>query len=327
MSPTSGLSGRRLPGLPESTGLYDPRFEHDACGVAFVVDIQGHASHDIVQQGLTALQHLRHRGASGDEVNTGDGAGAQIQIPDAFLRRECSAAGINLPPAGQYGIGMLFLPSDGQDVAPFIDLIRSEVERSGLTVLGWRDVPQDNREIGLSARVGEPDIRQVFIGATAGESNSRALELQLYLARRRIETAAQGAMYIASMSSQTLVYKGMLTADQLPAYYPDLTDPAVESALILVHQRFSTNTFPSWSLAHPYRYLSHNGENNTLRGNINWMRAREHLLRSETFGGELADLLPVIQPGGSDSAALDNVLEFLVMTARSLPHALMMLIP
>ncbi len=313
-------------GLPSAAGLYDPRWEHDACGVAFFVDIKGRASHEVVAQGLTALQNLRHRGASGYEKTTGDGAGILIQIPQRFNRHVCGELGIELPDPGHYGVGMLFMPQNPSQAEQCREVVAGQIAASGLELLGWRAVPQDNSEIGNAAKAGEPDVQQVFIGSGEQALSGLDLERKLYLLRRRIEKSG-APLYVASLSSRTLIYKGMLTAEQLPGYYPDLTNPAIESALALVHQRFSTNTFPTWSLAHPYRYLAHNGEINTLRGNINWMHAREQLLESEIFGDELADLLPVIQPGGSDSAALDNVLEFMLMTGRSLPHALMMLIP
>ena len=313
-----------IKGFPAAAGLYDPRWEHDACGVAFYVDIKGRKSHEIIAQGLKALKNLGHRGASGYEKTTGDGAGILIQIPQRFHRYVCGELGIVLPDPGHYGVGMLFMPQDAELAEKCRDIVATKIAETGLEMLGWRDVPQNNAEIGNGSKAGEPDIQQVFIGS--GEQSPADLERRLYLLRRRIEKSG-APFYIASLSARTLIYKGMLTADQLPGYYPDLTHPLIESALALVHQRFSTNTFPTWSLAHPYRYIAHNGEINTLRGNINWMHAREQLLESDIFGDELADLLPVIQPGGSDSAALDNVLEFLLMTGRSLPQTLMMLIP
>jgi glutamate synthase (ferredoxin) len=322
------------PGVPGRQGLFDPRAEHDACGVGFVVHTKGHRSHDIVRKAMTVLINLEHRGACGCEVNTGDGAGILLQMPDAFLRKVAPCA---LPPAGAYGAGLVFLPRDARDREAVKAFVARVIEEEGQRLLGWRDVPHDNRLIGDSAKATQPIFQQVFIGLSPDVAGSGAkAERTLYVIRKRIEYGADRLdisalsrrfFYIVSLSSQTLVYKGMLTARQLEPMFPDLTDPDLESALALVHQRFSTNTFPSWPLAHPYRYIAHNGEINTLRGNINWMRAREGLLQSDLFGDDLEKLLPVIREGGSDTATFDNVLEFLVMTGRSLPHAILMMIP
>jgi glutamate synthase (ferredoxin) len=330
----------RVPHTPAAAGLYDPRHEHDACGVGFVVDIKGRRSHAVIEKGLQVLINLLHRGACGCEANTGDGAGVLLQTPDRFLRKVTAQLGITLPPAGRYGAGLVFLPREESEREQLRHLIVQIAREEGQDVLGWRLLPTDDRSLGASARSARPIIEQVFIAdrsACDGDDDEAArtrFERKLYVIRKRVEHAAdrlalgeRHAFYIPSLSSQTLIYKGMLTADQIEATFPDLVDPDVESALALVHQRFSTNTFPSWPLAHPYRYIAHNGEINTLRGNINWMRAREGLLRSDLLGDDLQKILPIIREGGSDTAVFDNVLEFLVMTGRSLPHAILMMIP
>jgi glutamate synthase (NADPH/NADH) large chain len=325
---------------PAAAGLYDPRHEHDACGVGFVVDIKGRRSHAVIEQGLQVLVNLLHRGACGCEANTGDGAGVLIQVPDRFLRKVTLPLGIALPPAGQYGVGLVFLPQGHDEREQLRRLLEQIAREEGLNLLGWRVLPIDDRSIGASARAARPVIEQVFVaprhsGDVKPDTAAQArLERKLYVLRKRAEHAAdrlplveRHAFYIPSLSSKTLIYKGMLTADQLEPTFADLADPDLESALVLVHQRFSTNTFPSWPLAHPYRYIAHNGEINTLRGNINWMRAREGLLQSELLGEDLRKILPIIREGGSDTATFDNVLEFLVMAGRSLPHAILMMIP
>jgi glutamate synthase (ferredoxin) len=319
---------------PPAQGLYNPAAEHDACGVGFVVHIKGRSSHDIVQKALQVLVNLEHRGACGCEENTGDGAGILIQMPDAFLRT-CAPA--TLPPAGQYGAGLVFLPHDESDRNRIKDLIARIVDEEGQRLLGWRDVPTDNRLVGPSARATQPVFQQVFIAASAAAAGDRSVfERKLYVIRKRVEHAVDSLkvnplsrrfFFIVSLSANTLTYKGMLTARQLAPMFPDLGDPELTSALALVHQRFSTNTFPSWPLAHPYRFIAHNGEINTLRGNINWMRARQGLLASDLFGGDLEKVLPIIREGGSDTAIFDNVLELLVRAGRSLPHAILMMIP
>jgi glutamate synthase domain-containing protein 2/glutamate synthase domain-containing protein 1/glutamate synthase domain-containing protein 3 len=344
------MSDQPVPRPPAAAGLYDPRYEHDACGVGFVVDIKGRRSHSVIEKGLQVLINLLHRGACGCEANTGDGAGILIQTPDRFLRKVTAALGIALPPAGQYGTGLVFLPRVAAEREQCRLLIERIVEEEGQRVLGWRLVPTADAGIGASAQATKPVIEQVFIGAkgdfqlkpeavgeTTGGTESEGpswFERKLYVIRKRIEHEADGlglnerhAFYFPSLSSRTLIYKGMLIADQIEATFPDLLDPDLESALALVHQRFSTNTFPSWPLAHPYRFIAHNGEINTLRGNINWMRAREGLLRSDVLGDDLKKILPIIREGGSDTATFDNVLEFLAMTGRSLPHAILMMIP
>ena len=318
---------------PTKGGLYDPRFEHDACGVGFVVDIEGRPSNRIVQQGLEVLMNLRHRGAKGAETNTGDGAGILLQIPHQFLDQELGRNNTHLPDPGEYGVGMVFLPPEDAQAQKIQALVENAVYRTGQTLLAWRDVPTDNSPIGTSARGAEPRIRQVFIGRGA-QTEAADLERKLLLVRKRAERAVRESsipgredFYVASLSARTVAYKGMLSGEQIETYFPDLQDSQVTSALALVHQRFSTNTFPSWPLAQPFRYLAHNGEINTLRGNINWMRAREGLFRSEFFGEDLGDLFPVAIEGGSDSAIIDNALEMLMLCGRSLQHAVMMLIP
>ena len=323
---------------PGATGLYDPRHEHDACGVGFVVNIKGVRTHKLVEQAFEVALNLLHRGACGCEANTGDGAGLLIQIPDKFFRRETAALGFSLPAAGDYGVGMLFLPRGCDERARVEELVTRIVHEEGQSLLGWRDVPTDSSALGDSARRGEPTMRQVFIGRDTrlegGPDAGARFERKLYVIQKRLARAVDvlrleeaSLFYIVSLSSQTIVYKGMLVVDQVEAMFPDLVDPDVESALALVHSRFSTNTFPSWPLAHPYRYCAHNGEINTLRGNLNWMRAREALCESDLFGDDLSKLFPVAREGQSDTATFDNVLQFLVMTGRSVPHAILMMIP
>ncbi len=324
--------------LPPAQGLYDPRNEHDSCGVGFVVNIAGNRSHKLVRQAFEVVLNLSHRGACGCEANTGDGAGMLLQLPHKFLKKAAGTLGIDLPEAGAYGVGMVFLPQDQSERRHIEELFARIVTDEGHQFLGWRDVPTDDTPLGATARSGEPVIRQIIIGRSPARANvpdPRArFERDLYVIRRRVtldvdglELAERHLFYIASLSSNTIVYKGMLIADQFETMFPDLADPDVESALALVHSRFSTNTFPSWPLAHPYRYVAHNGEINTLRGNINWMRARETLCRSELFGDDLAKLFPLIKEGQSDTATFDNVLEFLVQTGRPLAHAMLMMIP
>jgi glutamate synthase (ferredoxin) len=323
----------------QRSGLYDPSFEHDSCGVGFVVDIAGRRSHAVIARALQALINLQHRGACGCETDTGDGAGILIQVPDRFLRKVTARSGIALPPQGCYGAGAVFLPTESGARLRLRQLLARVVAEQGQSLLGWRPVPVEDDQLGGSARASRPVIEQVFIGASAEvrealAQDPMAFERTLYVIRKRIEHAVDALpaadrqrFYIPSLSSRTLVYKGMLTAAQIQPTFPDLGDPDMESALALVHQRFSTNTFPSWPLAHPYRFVAHNGEINTLRGNINWMHARERLLRSPLFGDDLRKLLPIIREGGSDTATFDNVLELLVMAGRSLPHAMLMMIP
>ena len=318
---------------PHKQGLYDPRFEHDACGIGFVADIKGRKSHEIVQQAIQVLVNLNHRGACGCEANTGDGAGVLLQIPQRFLAHETEALNIVLPPVGQYGVGMIFLPTEQEAQLECERLFERIAVEEGQHVLGWRTVPADDALLGPTAKASQPLIRQIFIGRDPNLQDDLAFERKLYVIRKRVSKGAKRGIherrmfYVSSLSSRTIVYKGMLTADQLMDFYPDLGDPLVESALALVHSRFSTNTFPNWARAHPYRYLCHNGEINTLRGNINWMHARESKFRSELFGPDLSKIFPVVDTEGSDSAMFDNVLEMLTLSGRSLPHAMMMMIP
>ena len=318
--------------LPAAQGLYDPQYEHDACGMGFVVNIKGGRSHTIIEQALMVLNNLEHRGAKGAEENTGDGAGILFQIPDIFFREECGSLGIELPEAGSYGVGMVFAHADDRIRAACESYLAAIAGEEGLKVLGWRDVPVDPADLGESALKAMPRIRQVFVAPDGDIRDHMALERRLYALRKRIENGLarkvpEGRMYFASLSSRTIVYKGMLSTDQLLGYYRDLSDERIESALALIHSRFSTNTFPSWERAHPNRYSIHNGEINTLRGNVNWMHARQSMLRTDVFGGELNRLFPIIDERGSDSAMFDNCLEFLSLAGRSLPHAVMMMIP
>ena len=331
----SERSRARRVGPPAKQGLYDPRFEHEACGVGFVVNIKGRKSHSIIQQALQVLLNLNHRGACGCEANTGDGAGILIQPPHGFLKLVAREARVTLPPAGEYGVGMVFLPQDGAQRAECETIFTGIAAEEGQPVLGWRTIPTSNVTLGATALAGEPLMRQVFLARNPKLADDAAFERKLYVIRRRAENAIRYSgkvpggefFYVSSLSYKTVVYKGMLLTEQLTQYYPDLSHPAMESALALVHSRFSTNTFPSWNRAHPYRYLAHNGEINTLRGNINWMHARQAMFESDLFGDDLQKVLPVICPDGSDSAMFDNCLELLVLAGRSLPHAVMMMIP
>ncbi len=319
---------------PRAQGLYDPRFEHDSCGIGFVVDVQGRKSHDVIEKGIQVLLNLEHRGACGCEKNTGDGAGILIQMPHAFLSEECGRLQIRLPGPARYAAGNFFLPVEPESRRQCEQLVECTAREEGLGVLGWRTLPTDNSSLGPTARAGEPVMRQLFLSRPDEIEEDLAYERKLYVARRRIENAVRASevpgkagFYVPSLSHRTLVYKGMLIAPQLPLYFPDVVDPRLESALALVHSRFSTNTFPNWARAHPYRFICHNGEINTLRGNVNWMHARESLFASSLFGDDLRKLLPIVDPAGSDSAMFDNVLELLVLGGRSLPHAVMMMIP
>jgi len=319
-------------GLPKKQGLYDPQFEHDACGVGFVTNIKGKKSHEIVQQGLTVLANLDHRGAVGSEHNTGDGAGILIQMPDAFFRSVCPPLDIDLPQPGHYGVAMLFMSPVATERSAAKHVFLRILAEEGLTLIGWRDVPTDNSSLGETAKAGEPLVRQLFFKRDDTFADEDAFNRKLYVVNQRAIHEIRDAevdpyWYIASISSRTLVYKGMLMPAQLDQYYPDLRDPSMESAIALVHSRFSTNTFPSWDRAHPYHYLAHNGEINTLRGNVNWMHARQSLFASELFGDDIKKILPVINTNGSDSSMFDNCLELLMMSGFSLPHAVMMMVP
>ncbi|MCA2624567.1 MAG: glutamate synthase large subunit [Microcystis sp. M20BS1] len=315
---------------PRKQGLYDPQFEHDACGVGFIVHKTGKKSHDIVEQALTILLNLDHRGACGAEKNTGDGAGILCQIPDLFFRKVTSNLGFTLPAAGQYGVGMLYTAPDAEIRGKSRQEFEKIAAEEGLKVLGWRDVPTDNSSLGNSAKSTEPFIEQVFIERDANLSDDLAFERKLYVIRKRSHLNRQSFnryWYPCSISSRTIVYKGQLMPVQVGDYFPDLHDPDFQSALGLVHSRFSTNTFPSWERAHPYRYIAHNGEINTLRGNINWMHARQSMFASPLFGEDIKKIQPVINIEGSDSLIFDNALELMVLSGRSLPHAVMMMIP
>ncbi len=311
---------------PKAVGLYDPRFEHDACGVGMVARLDNVPTHEVITRAITALENLEHRGATGADPCTGDGAGILMQMPDELMR---AAVDFELPPAGQYGVLMCFLPRDPAPRQRLEALLERIVADEGQRLLGWRDVPIEEEHTGEVAAACRPAIRQLFVGAGAAQAGDQdAFERKLYVIRRISDlTAAEPGLYVTSSSSRTINYKGMLISFQLGKFYTDLSDERTKSALALVHSRFSTNTFPSWELAHPYRVICHNGEINTVMGNVNWMRARESELRSELFGEDLAKILPVVTAGNSDSATFDNVLELLMLAGRSLPHAAMMMIP
>ncbi|HFD80105.1 MAG TPA: glutamate synthase large subunit [Gammaproteobacteria bacterium] len=320
--------------FPKKQGLYDPHNEHDACGVGFVAHIKGQQSHAIVRQGLQILENLTHRGAVGADPLAGDGAGILIQMPDRFLREECATLDIELPAPGRYAAGMIFLPQHDRTRAECEALIERTIEEEGQILLGWRDVPTDSSGLGQSVKDVEPVVRQLFIGCSETMDSQDAFERRLFIIRKLVENRVRESgweqrenFYIPSLSSRTLLYKGMLLANQVDAYYEDLKDERLVSALALVHQRFSTNTFPSWDLAHPFRMIAHNGEINTLRGNVNWMRARRHSMASKLFGDDLEKIWPLIPEGQSDSACFDNALELLVAGGYSMAHAMMMLIP
>jgi glutamate synthase (ferredoxin) len=318
--------------LPPKQGLYDPQFEHDACGVGFIVHMKGEASHSIVEQALTILLNLDHRGAVGAEPNTGDGAGLLLQMPHKFMKRVAATQGITLPEAGQYGVGMIYTSPDPAIRQHSRSLFEQIVAEEGQTVLGWRDVPTCNASLGETAKASEPFVQQVFIRRDSALTDDWAFERKLYVIRKRSHTAILKTeidtyWYPTSLSCRTLVYKGMLMPVQVGQYFPDLNDSDMESALGLVHSRFSTNTFPSWERAHPYRYIAHNGEINTMRGNINWMHARQSMFESDLFGDDLKRATPLINIDGSDSTIFDNTLELLTLSGRSLPHAVMMMIP
>ena len=298
-------------------GLYDPRFEHDACGIGAVVNISGKREHAIIDHGKQVLLNLRHRGAAGSDESTGDGAGILLQVPREFLQAEAEALEIKLPGRDAWAVGMAFVPREGADaVAAWEEVVAAALGHYGLALLGWRELPTDDTCLGDIARESEPRIRQFF--TDAGGLVGEALERRLFMARKRIERLTRekfgtnATFYIASLSAQTIVYKGMFMAQQLFAYYPDLADKRMTTSLAIVHQRYSTNTFPSWTLAQPFRCLAHNGEINTLSGNRNRMRAREMKLSSELLGDDLTDLYPVLTEGASDSAQFDNALELLM---------------
>jgi glutamate synthase (NADPH/NADH) large chain len=320
--------------LAHPRGMYDPVNERDACGVGLICNLHGEKSHSIVHQGLQILVNLAHRGACGADEKTGDGAGILLQIPDAFLRARAGDEGLRLPEPQAYGAGLVFLPRDPAQQKYCMDLFENVVRQEGQEFIGWRNVPVNDEVLGDTARKVKPDIKQVFVGRGKGLQDAAHFERKLYIIRKVLEKVLRESnltekkyFYIPSLSCNTMVYKGLLQADQIEPFFPDLTDPLMASSLALVHQRYSTNTFPTWDLAHPFRFMCHNGEINTLRGNVNWMRTREGLFQSELFGADMSKLFPVLTPGASDSAILDNALELLYHTGRPLPQAVMMLIP
>jgi glutamate synthase (NADPH/NADH) large chain len=322
------------PGLPDAQGLYDPRNEKDSCGVGFIADMKGRKSHKIVQDAIQILLNLEHRGAVGADPRAGDGAGMLVQMPDAFFRKEAGKLGFDLPEPGHYAVGYIFFPRDVEGQTIVRDIIEKVIADEGQVLLGWREVPTDNASLGYSVKPTEPLHRQIFVGRGAGVASEEEFERRLFVLRKVISNLVYDlndprtkGYYPVSLSCRTIVYKGMFLADQLGAYYPDLHDPSFESALALVHQRFSTNTFPAWSLAHPYRMVAHNGEINTLRGNVNWMAARQASVDSELYANDISKLWPVSYEGQSDTACFDNALEFLVQGGYSLAHAVMMLVP
>ena len=323
-----------MTGRPGKQGLYDPWFEHDACGVGFVVDMKGRKTHQTLRDALQVLINLDHRGASGSEINTGDGAGVLLQMPHKFFTEACKSTRITLPAAGEYGCGLVYLPRNPTVRRKVEEKFEQVVQSEGQVFLGWRTVPTSSAALGDTALSCEPFMRQVFIGRGPGLTDDLAFERKLFVIRKRAYTdirtstiTGSETWYVASLSMKTLIYKGMLLTTQLADYFPDLANPAMETALAIVHSRFSTNTFPSWERAHPYRYIAHNGEINTLRGNINWMHARQALFECEAFGDDIKKILPIINPHGSDSSMFDNTLELLVLAGRPLAHAMMMMIP
>ncbi|MEX2381881.1 MAG: glutamate synthase central domain-containing protein, partial [Opitutales bacterium] len=321
-------------GLPEAQGLYHPSQEHDSCGVGFLCHLKGRKSHDLIEGALQMCLNMDHRGGCGCDPETGDGAGIFMQLPHRFFEEVAPECGIDLPEEGLYAVGFVFLPTEKDACAESMKKMEKIVRREGQTVLGWRDVPVVSSLLGKASRACEPRMKQIFIGRSTDIKDDNAFERKLYVIRRISSDANryQGVagsehFYVSSLSSHTIVYKGMLTTGQLPEYFPDLHHPAMETAMALVHSRFSTNTFPSWPRAQPFRYMCHNGEINTMRGNSNWMQARQRLLGNGILGPDLKKLLPIIREDGSDSAMFDNCLEFLVLSGRPLPQAVMMMIP
>src|SRR5499433_2597262 len=330
----AGRGSTADPGTPFAQGLYDPALDKDSCGVGFIADIKGRKSHQLIEDGLRILCNLEHRGAVGADPRMGDGAGILVQMPHKFFAKKTAELGFKLPKPGEYAVGYLFMPQDVNWRQIVRDIYSEVIAREGLTLLGWRDVPTDNSTLGESVKPTEPKHMQVFIGRGKKKFSEDEFERRLYILRKSISNAIYrrrerrtAGYYPVSISCRTVIYKGMFLADQLGTYYPDLHDPDFESALALVHQRFSTNTFPTWSLAHPYRYIAHNGEINTLRGNVNWMAARQASVSTPLFGRDITKLWPISYEGQSDTACFDNALEFLVMGGYSLAHAAMMLIP
>ena len=332
---TNDRPGQPSISAPPKQGLYDPQFEHDACGLGFVVNMKGRKSHQLVSDALQILVNLDHRGACGCEANTGDGAGILIQVPHEFFSAQAARLGFKLPAPGQYGVGQLFLPQDPAEREAIKTELAKIIAAEGQPVLGWRDVPTDNSSLGKTAVAAEPFMAQVFVGRDAAIKSDDAFERKLYVIRKIAEQRIRYSgkipggkwFYVSSLSARTLIYKGMLMSEQVEKYYADLREPAVITALALVHSRFSTNTFPSWDRAHPNRYIAHNGEINTLRGNVNWMHSAQSNFKSAVFGKEIKKVVPVINTDGSDSAQFDNCVELLVMAGRELPHAMMMMIP
>jgi len=311
---------------PYKQGLYRQEFEHENCGIGFVAHLKGKKSHSIIKQGLDILTNMTHRGAEGADSKTGDGAGVLIQVPRDFYLIQ----GYSLPPEGQFGTGLVFFPQDSSDAGICKEIFLNIIKEEGVDLIGFRDVPRNNTVIGEIAKAAEPDILQILLGADIPQEE---LERKLYIIRKLTENAIRNSdlkqksfFYIPSLSTKVLIYKGMLTSNQLGEYFLDLNDERVQSAIALVHSRFSTNTFPSWDLAQPFRMLGHNGEINTIKGNRFWMEARESILKSDKLG-DLSRLYPIIEPDKSDSASLDNVLEFLIMSGKSLPYAMSVLIP
>ena len=311
---------------PVQQGLYRQEFEHENCGIGFVAHIKGKKSYSIIRQGLEVLENMNHRGAEGADKKTGDGAGMLIQVPRDFYLIQ----GYALPPAGQFGTGLIFLPQDSTDAHKCREILLNTIKEEGVNVIGFREVPRNKSAIGEIARAAEPEIVQILLGADIQQDD---LERKLYIIRKRAENIIRASdigqkdfFYLPSLSTKVLVYKGMLTSMQLGEYFLDLRDERLQSAIALVHSRFSTNTFPSWDLAQPFRVLGHNGEINTIKGNRFWMEARESILKSDKLG-DLSRLYPIVEPGKSDSASLDNVLEFLLMSGKSLPYAMSVLIP
>src|SRR5208337_2842999 len=322
------------PLTPRAQGLYDPAKEHDSCGVGFVADMKNRKSHDILEKGLQILVNLDHRGAVGADPTLGDGCGVLTQIPHRFFAPECAKLGFELPEPGHYAIGQFFMPRDGEARKRVRNIVEEVISAEGQKVLGWRDATVDNSGLGERVKAVEPLVQQIFIGRAANLATEDDFERRLYIIRKVVSNRVYAIgspevaeYYPVSMSARTIVYKGMVLVRQLAPYYRDLLDPHYETALALVHQRFATNTFPSWRLAHPYRMVAHNGEINTLRGNVNWMAARQASVDSELFGNDISKLWPISYEGQSDTACFDNALEFLVQGGYSLVHAMMMLIP
>lgn len=318
---------------PKKQGLYDPDFEHDSCGVGFIAHMKGKKSHDIIRSGIQILENLSHRGACGCDPETGDGAGILIQMPDAFFRKECGKININLPPAGDYAAGIVFLPPNPRDRNTIEQWFEQIIHEEGQKFLGWREVPHDETKIGKVARSVMPEFKQVFVGR-GSRTSPESFDRKLYVIRKRLYNTVQKSVlqqknyyYFCSLASKTIVYKGQLMAEQVDCFFGDLADPDMVSAIAMVHSRYSTNTFPTWALAHPYRMIAHNGEINTLRGNINWMHAREMQFVSDAFGDDIKKVLPIVVPHGSDSATFDNAFEMMVLSGRSMPHVILMMIP